>query len=70
MFRCQAVYRIHGDKASQQTGERVDNSFNERGVVVDKTAGFEPNANPRAVGGIGLAKTQARITVAQLGIEG
>ena len=69
-FRCKAVFRIHGDKASELTGEHVEQYFEPRGVTVTHTAGFDPNSNGRAEGGMDVIKTRARTMLQQLGRPG
>ena len=39
LFKCKAVYRMHGDRASELTGEAVTEYFEERGIRVTETAG-------------------------------
>ncbi|CAK0818301.1 unnamed protein product [Prorocentrum cordatum] len=48
------VYRIHGDRASEVTSEKVQHYFDERHIAVTSTPGYEPNANKRAEKGVGL----------------
>ena len=67
LFKCHAVYRIHGDKASELTGERVEEYFEPRGIRVTHTPGYEPNANPRAESAINVIKTRARVMLQSLG---
>ena len=38
LFKCKAVYRMHGDRASELTGEIVTDYFEERGIRVAETA--------------------------------
>ena len=70
LFKCKAVYRMHGDRASELTGEAVTEYFEERGVRVTETAGYEPNANGRAESAIGVIKTKARVMLMGLGPTG
>ena len=51
LVRCKSVTRIHGDKASELTGEKVEQHFADRGSIATNTGGCGPNANPRADGG-------------------
>ena len=44
--------------------------FRNRGIRVTSTAGYEPNANPRAEGGINLVKNRARTLLMNMGPEG
>ena len=60
MFKRKAVYRVHGDRASELTGEAVSEYFEDRGIRVTNTAGYEPNANGRAESAVGVIKTKAR----------
>ena len=70
LFKCKSVYRMHGDRASELTGEAVTNYFEERGVRVTETAGYEPNANGRAESAVGVIKTKARVMLMSLGSVG
>lgn len=54
------VYRIHGDRASELTGEQVCAHFEEQHLTVSCTPGFERNANGKAEKGVGLIKQRAR----------
>ena len=54
------VYRAHGDRASELTGERVRAHFAEKGIVVASTSGYEPNENRRAEKGVGNARPFGR----------
>ena len=47
------VYRIHGDRASELTGEGVVEHFRAQHIAVTKTPGFEPSANGRAERAVG-----------------
>ena len=46
--KCKAVYRIHVDRAQELTGERARQAFENQGITVTSTAGYESNANGRA----------------------
>ena len=46
--KCNAVYRIHADRAQELTGERAREAFEKQGITVTSTAGYESNANGRA----------------------
>ena len=46
--KCKAVYRVHGDRAHELTGERVKAHLGARGIEVTSTAGYDSNANGRA----------------------
>ena len=70
IFKCKAVYRIHGDRASELTGEIVTDYFEERGIRVTETAGYEPTANGRAESAINVIKTKARVMLMSLGPAG
>ena len=62
-FKSPVVHRIHGDKASELTGQAVRDHFAGHGgcgIVVTSTPGGEPNNNGRAEKGIGCVKSTAR----------
>ena len=61
---------MHGDRASELTGEAVSEYFEERGIRVTETAGYEPNANGRAESAVGVIKTKARVMLMGLGPMG
>ena len=67
LFKRKSVFRIHADRAPELAGERVKAYFRERGVWCTETAGYEPNSNPRAECGVGMAKPRARAMPASLG---
>ena len=46
--KCKAVYRIHADRAQELTGDRARQAFENRGITVTSTAGYDSNANGRA----------------------
>ena len=46
--KCKAVYRLHGDRAHELTGDRVRAAMEPRGITVTQTAGHDSNANGRA----------------------
>ena len=46
--KCKAVYRIHVDRAQELIGERARQTFENIGIIVTSTAGYESNANGRA----------------------
>ena len=65
-----SVYRIHSDRASELTGDRVHNYVKPNGIRATQTAGHAPNANPRAEGAINIIKPKARAMLASLGDHG
>ena len=46
--KCKAVYRSHVDRAQELTGERARQAFENRGITVASTVGYDSNANGRA----------------------
>ena len=46
--KCKAVYRVHADRAQELTGERTQMFFENQGITVTSTAGYDSNANGRA----------------------
>ena len=46
--KCKAVYRIHVDRAQELTGERTKTFFENQGILISSTAGYDSNANGRA----------------------
>ena len=46
--KCKAVCRVHVDRAQELIGERARQAFENIGVIVTSTAGYESNANGRA----------------------
>ena len=47
-LKCKAVYRIHADRAQELTGDRARQAFENRGITVSSTVGYDSNANGRA----------------------
>jgi len=46
--KCKAVYRIHGDRAQELTGDGARQLLENQGIAVTSTAGYDSNANGRA----------------------
>ena len=70
LFKCHAVFRMHGDRASELTGPSVKAYFRPKGVRITEAAGYEPNASPRAESASGVIKTRARVMLSSLGSRG
>ena len=47
-YKTRVIFRLHSDRAHELCGERVRDHFRPQGIRVTSTAGYEPNAKPRA----------------------
>ena len=59
--KCKAVYRAHGDRAHELTGERVKTHLGNRGIEVTSTAGYDSNANGRAERAVLFSKKKSEL---------
>ena len=69
-YKCQAVRRVHGDRASELTGPNGDGFPSDRGVRATNTAGYAPNSNGHGEGGVGLVTEMPRVVLQCLGPPG
>ena len=69
-YKCKVIWRLHADRASELSGERIREHFRPQGIRVTSTAGYDPNSNGRAEGGINILKTRARAMLHGLGQQG
>ena len=70
MYKTKVIWRLHADRASELSGERIRDHFRPQGIRVTSTAGYEPNANGRAEGAINILKARARAMLHGLGPQG
>ena len=64
MHKCEAVYRVHADRAQELTGPRHRMSLEAKGIMVTSTAGYDSNANGRAERAVRFFQEKARTLLA------
>ena len=69
-YKQKVIFRMHSGRAKELCGERVEDHFRPQGIRITSTAGYEPNANGRAEGAVGILKDLASRMLQGLGPQG